>query len=333
MEPSRIPSDKIIVRNLKYAAKKQRKFIKVEAIDSEVIKSLPSSKIIEIFNQYDYIILLTTTQMYEARTLEAYQRFYDILEKTKAITYPKSSYLKFLFNKAEYLKVLQSAGIPIIPTKFWHKSERENWIQNDWTEAMAEIRRYAEIWNTNLLITKPSHAAGKVRNKRWDMTNPRIKSELKKWLNHIYTDFQEPCILIQPYLEKFAHSKEVRTYWLKEKFAYAIETEPPSVLRPADLSHHDWEKHPVLSRIAPIGEQVLESLPFDGTSPKILVRIDFGHGLSKEYETYRAEWNTSYFVNEIEMIEACLFPDWTRYDIIKELSDVVMETCLANGFS
>ena len=332
-EPPRISSDQIIVRNLKYEAKKQRWPVRAEAIDSEKIKSLSSSKIIQIFNQYDFIVLLTTTPMYEARTLEAYEKFFEVIEKTKAITYPRPGYLKFLFDKAEYMKLLQSVGIPIIPSKYWHKSERENQVHNNWSEALAEIKKYAEIWNTNLLITKPSHAAGKVRNMQWDMTDPKIILGLKKWFENIYSDFQESCILIQPYLETFALGKEIRTFWLKEKFAYAVETEPPSMLKPADLSHHDWKKHPILNKLVPIGERVLETLPFDGTSPKILVRIDFGQELLTDHETFNPKWNTQYFVNEIEMIEACLFPDWTRYDIIKELSDAIMKVCLKKGFS
>jgi hypothetical protein len=132
-----------------------------------------------------------------------------------------------------------------------------------------------------------------------------------------------PTLLVQPFLDAFSQGNEIRTYWINEEFAYALAMGPPPKLQPRELKTSDGRIHPDIQRLLPLGKKILSLLPPDGAQPKLLVRMDFVSRLH----------SPNFLLNEIEMLEACLFPDWTRYDIILKLGNELLKFCLGPAFS
>ncbi len=326
-EALRLPSDQILLRYMQQAALKDPRALQIEAIDSHRIKHLPSKKILKIFDRFDILLLLTTTFLYESRRRQAYEDFYMLLEKTRAAVYPHPSYLRYLFDKSRYLKHLSSRGIPLIPTRFlsWPISGKEN--LGPWDSVRSWLQNLAQEWDSSHLVLKGSHSAGKALLFEWDSTQEAGHWQmLQEWLTFVCLDLNMPSILVQPYLDAFSKNDEIRTYWLNEEFAYALAMGPPPKMQPRELTTSDGRIHSYIQSLLPLGKEVLSLLPPDGSQPKTLVRLDFVRQAKKAPHESQSE-SPYFLLNEIETLEACLFPDWTSCDIIERLGDGLMDLC------
>jgi len=341
-EPPRLASDLILLRYLRQAArvwtragsKEGRLYpdIRFEALDSHALKAQSPARILAAFDRFDIILLLTTTFMYESRTRRAYADFYAVLQKTRAWVYPSPQYLRFLFDKSRYMKRLRSAGIPIIPTEFWTGRSRRKHATADWDSARSELRSYGKTWRTSRLVLKGSHSAGKAMMMECDLDRSGAWPDLRDWLDFVFLDLDMPGVLIQPYLEAFAAGQEIRTYWIREEFAYALVTGQFPEHQPTEIKTVDGRIHPIIKALLPLGRRILSLLPDDGARPKILVRIDFVMPVHPQTPApHPSSAPHPWLVNEIEMLEACLFPDWTSYDVIQELGEALLDACLRQG--
>ncbi len=332
-EPDRLPSDLILLRYMQRTAQQQSLPLTIKGIDSHKIKKLPPPEILKIFDRCDILLLLTTTFLYESRTKQAYMDFYTLLNNTRACVYPKSGYLRFLFDKSRYLKRLASHSVPIIPTRFWDCPNPEKEISANWVTFRSWLKTLAQDWQSPRLVLKGSHSAGKALLFEWDTNRSHTWPQLREWLSFICLELQMPSVLVQPYLDAFSQGNEIRTYWINEEFTYALAMGPPPKMLPRELTSPEGRIHPHLHTLLPLGKEILSLLPPDGSQPKLLVRLDFVLQESQpprnSNQSIRKSppFSHSCLLNEIEMLEACLFPDWTRYDIIEKLGDELLRLC------
>jgi hypothetical protein len=116
-------------------------------------------------------------------------------------------------------------------------------------------------------------------------------------------------VTVQEFVPSFGQHLEVRTYWIRGKFAYSVGTQTKKVTSglagslPVDKFGQPPKK--TLAHLKKIARKVLQQLP--GTEP--MVRIDFGccrHG-------------KAWFVNEVETLAANLLAEHTKFDVAKGL--------------
>jgi len=231
-----------------------------------------------------------------------------------------------IYMKSGYMKEAARLGVPMAPTIFAIKGNREP------QSLLQEIK--ARGWQQ--FVTKQSYGFGSAGFKRLSVQeceeNPGILEE------YFETHSECPEYVVQEFIEGFCRNWEVRCFWFNGEFKYAIANR-------AAVSCVEGEKVGVIGEdeIPPealeaakrIGKQALEALP-QLTTPAgqpigmTLIRTDIGCADSKVHDK-DTRWDPdvkTYFLNEIEYGGTTYFPRVLKFDAIPMWAEMYVSKAL-----
>jgi hypothetical protein len=231
-----------------------------------------------------------------------------------------------IYLKSKYMKEAARLGVPMAPTIFAIKGNREP------QSLLQEVK--ARGWQQ--FVTKQSYGFGSAGFQKLSVEeceeNPGILEE--------YFDTHSECpeYVVQEFIEGFCRNWEVRCFWFNGEFKYAIANR-------AAVSCAEGEKVGVIGEdeIPPealeeakrIGKQALEALP-QLTTPAgqpigmTLIRTDVGCADSKVHDK-DTHWDSdakTYFLNEIEYGGTTYFPRVLKFDAIPMWAEMYVSKAL-----
>lgn len=275
-----------------------------------------------------------TTCPRERETFEA------ILQKTKARVWPEPGFHRMIIDKPQYYRKLEKAGLPVAPffgitptAALRDISGLAKRIVNFPPQSPTTTKAAKHACLTRCAKHPPNRAGSckrgchkRHRPSTWPgvilkpsyagysigIQTIRQKHRLEARLKKYFTNMKQlafPNVTVQEFVPSFGQHLEVRTYWIRGKFAYSVGTQTKKVTSglagslPVDKFGQPSKK--TLDHLKKIARKALRHLP--RTEP--MVRIDFGccrHG---------KEW----FINEVETLAANLLAEHTRFDVAKGL--------------
>lgn len=227
--------------------------------------------------------------------------------------FPSYDFMNLLWDKKNYLKLLERNNIPISPTIFI----KENIKQKNLLEKI-KIKKWKKF------IIKPiggTIAYGLGIFETIDCNNNKyILDEYFKEQNKYYTEY-----LVQEKIEGFTKYGEIKSFWIDGKLSYAVNT--PAASSPDDeYIIQEIIDQKVLNECEKIGKKIINILPMISFKRKktlpVLIRIDFS--CCKNNKQFSEK---NYFVNEIESDIAGLYINFPniKYPALEVLANTYVQ--------
>ena len=207
--------------------------------------------------------------------------------------FPSYPFLSLLWDKKEYLQLLEKNKIPISPTVFIKKNIRIQTLlkkvkDKKWKDFIIKPIGGTIAYGLGIFNTKECAGNNSILQVYFDEENK------------FYDEY-----LVQEKIDGFSTYGEIKTFWINGKLSYAVNT--PGATSP-DQTYVVKEviNKETLNHCEKIGNKIFKVLPkisFNrkGTLP-VLIRIDFA--CCKRNKGHKS---TNYFVNEIESDIAGLY--------------------------
>ena len=242
--------------------------------------------------------------------LEKLDRIYQLKSNKVFPSYP---FLSLLWNKKDYLKLLEKNNVPISPTIFVKKNITINNL----------LKKIKEKKWKNFII-KPiggtiAYGLGIFNTSECDADRDKLINYFEEE-NQVYDEY-----LVQEKIDGFSKYGEIKTFWINGELSYAVNT--PGATSP-DESYEVKEliDQDVLNRCEKIGKDIFKFLPKITFNRKktipALIRIDFA--CCKKNNKHKS---TNYFVNEIESDIAGLYINFPniKYPAIEVLAHTYVQ--------
>ncbi len=266
---------------------------------------------VETFKQYDMVIgLFEATNLSINEGYDEFKRYLRVVRQSGVRFYPHPDFIDFAAHKFRWIKHLEKNGLPVLDTIA---------IRNDKGITYAkEVLKKIERKGWGEFITKPEVSAYSVGFKKWKPTT--TPQQLQKYISDNYEDNMGDKILVQRYVKEFHDFHEIRTYWINNKYRYAIGTIIEHSVTKADgrlnilydLPENEGgniEMH-VMKQLKYWGKKALKCIPHDTS---LIVRIDFGCCIDNRKNC------REYFINEIEYMPN-VFCNKTKFPVISEMA-------------
>ena len=293
------------------------------------------------FNEFDHIFAFYEPYYYThtMKSSDAYRKYSNIINNTKAIFHQPLKLQKFVLNKKLYTDTLEKHNIPVMETLSFQIRDNMN-VGN----ILNKIRIQCSKWETDQFITKPQPGGFGIGFKKWDLNkllknNKPLSVYLKKIEKQVR--IEKPLLLVQDFVPEFERFFEVRTFWLNGKYSHSLGT----IIDPKSLGVSGFEKvnfaYPeseydekvfdtydtlpevlddkLIQKLKTMGRKILKIIPQSKYGDPFIFRIDFGCCINNKNVC------RDYFVNEIEYMPN-LFPEYsTHVDILKRVGDSILK--------
>lgn len=202
------------------------------------------------------------------RELEQYTNLLSKKTLNKRFVQPYE-YIKFGFNKCEVYKQLMKIGIKMAPTKC---------ISTVTKSSYPRVKKYQLEHGRLFMKPIPGEATTNVYNTKGNIIKKSEFNEYMKKLQH-YNQ-----LVIQKYMPQFATDRypEIRTYWIGNKFHYAIHTTTAGYYQKTTYKIPKVIREDTLKIIKHVEKKFKFKFTF--------ARFDWGY-----------DENMGYFLNEIEL--------------------------------
>eukprot|EP00668_Euglena_longa_P002442 GGOE01002848.1.p1 GENE.GGOE01002848.1~~GGOE01002848.1.p1 ORF type:complete len:873 (+),score=187.20 GGOE01002848.1:43-2661(+) len=268
----------------------------------------------------DVIHVLESEQFLNGHHYLLYQGFFNLLRLYGDRVVPSLETMSFIMSKVDYLKVLNENNIPHIPTWFVQRPRKKQ----DWEEIARQIHNWITQKGFTKVVTKPSHSGTRTDLRVWDIPrlihpesqeqrdgHPGDREQFLQYLYEVFHGKHKPYLLLQPFVPDLAEG-EYRLYYFHGVFKACIHTqwvqvtqgEEEVLLRSAPVCDKK-----VLQACQAVADCVVSLLPQDS----VLYRVDLF------YNKPSSKWT----VNEVEMVDACLLPDF-HANQVEELAEAVI---------
>ena len=138
----------------------------------------------------------------------------SVIKKSKVPFYPKPEFIDFAANKYKWISHLKKHGLPVLDTIVFDNNKGKAYTN--------QILKKIQNKGWGRFITKPNISAYSDGFRIWE-PNTTNKQFQKYVENNIKRDIG-PKILAQRYVKEFHDFYEVRTYWINNKYKYAVGT-------------------------------------------------------------------------------------------------------------
>lgn len=207
-----------------------------------------------------------------------YQRYMNILKKTKATVFPSQKMQEFVINKHKYMTYFDKKGYNITPTKFINLNNY----------SLKPIMAFIKKNNFKEIIVKPELGAFKTGFKIIkNVDEKKVKSYLERLKKNGYRR-----ILIQEFIPEFNKFGEIKTYWINGKNLYSYKqqwADGEGVFQSQDKIEKE-----ILDECLKTGEALLKDI-FKDHEPLIQCRVDFACCMNND------KICREFFINEIEI--------------------------------
>ena len=207
-----------------------------------------------------------------------YQRYMNILKKTKATVFPSQKMQEFVINKHKYMTYFDKKGYNITPTKFINLNNY----------SLKPIMAFIKKNNFKEIIVKPELGAFKTGFKIIkNVDEKKVKSYLERLKKNGYRR-----ILIQEFIPEFNKFGEIKTYWINGKNLYSYKqqwADGEGVFQSQDKIEKE-----ILDECLKTGEALLKDI-FKDHEPLIQCRVDFACCMNNDKRC------REFFINEIEI--------------------------------
>ena len=227
--------------------------------------------------------------------------------------FPSYPFLSLLWDKKEYLRLLEKNKIPISPTIFIKKNI-----------TITNLLKKIKDKNWKDFIIKPiggtiAYGLG-IFNSKECINDRTILQEYFQKENEFYDEY-----LVQEKIDGFTKYGEIKTFWIDGKLSYAVNT--PGATSPDQTYKVEELIDPkVLDHCEKIGKRIFEILPKIIFNRKktipVLIRIDFA--CCKKNKSHKS---IHYFVNEIESDIAGLYINFpnVKYPALEILANTYVQ--------
>ena len=265
-----IPYDYAIFAEIKHAAKNTK---------IEVIPLFGNSLTLKDCNSCDYIFtVFEGVYSFMHGGYPQYNKYMNILKKTKAQVFPSQKMQEFIINKHKYLTYFIKKGYNVTPTKFIDLSR----------SSVNPLMKFIEKNNFNEIVIKPELGAFKAGFKI-------IKNPTEQKLSKLFKTFKKKGykrLLLQQFLPEFNKYGEIKTYWINGKNIYSYKQQ----WKDGEGVFKD-EKHiekDLLKECLETGNKLCKDI-FKDHENLIQCRIDFACCMNNDKQC------REFFINEIEI--------------------------------
>lgn len=290
--------------SIAYLAQKKYKNKNIDILTADDIN-------VSKFKEYDMVIgLFEATNLSITEGYDAFKEYLRVVRKSGVRFYPHPDFIDFAAHKFKWIKHLEKHGLPVLDTIA---------IRNDKGITYAkDVLKQVEKKGWGEFITKPQVSAYSVGFKKWKPnTTPQ---QLQKYIRNNYEDNMGDKILVQRYVKEFHEFYEIRTYWINNKYRYAIGTIIEhsntksngrlNILYDLPESEGGNIENHVMKKLKFFGNKALKCIPYDTS---LIVRIDFGCCIDNKKNC------REYFINEIEYMPN-VFCNKTKFPVISEMA-------------
>lgn len=278
-------------------------------VNVNLIKPSEINEDILMRNNVNYIIGFELTDLLsEIGMGKGNRERYNTIEKIfknsrKYNIHPSWRVQNFINQKGKYLRHLEKAGVPIAPT--YLVKTRDNFTLKSIRKIFTNLRNKG--WDS--FVVKPEGAAGSFGFIKISINDDPKK--LQAHLNRFKNIFK--TFIFQETMKGFSKFVEIRTFWYGEKFAYAIGT------RDSSIGAEKVIKVPSnsLEVCKNLSKKIFKAIP--QLKDSVIVRMDFGCCRGNTLD------NNLYFLNEVELEGANWYPNYTKFPIIEEASELFVK--------
>ena len=143
---------------------------------------------------------------------------------------------------------------------------------------------------------------------------------IQKHLNFIISETNYNYLLLQPFLEDFNKTWEIKTYWINGKhiFSYGQKVKGDDFDFTKPKSKGGKLEDRLVNKVLKIGKEVIKDI-FKDHETLIQCRIDFGCCVNGDKEHY--------FINEIEIAPVLSLVD-SKEPYFHKVADAIIKHCL-----
>lgn len=245
------------------------------------------------------------------------RKFERAMKTTDAFVYPYPAFQKYILTKPNYYGDLKRAGIPIAD---FFKITPETALKS-----IPKFRQRVENKGWKGVIVKPSYGGYALGIKVFKNFNRVQNTTLANYFRKLKKNgfFN---LTVQEFIPTFGSHFEIRTYWVKERYACAVATLTKSVkgtgitVDDSDTFESEGGNIPdyIKTKIKALGREVIKSIvqyPY----PHPMLRIDFGCCVENR------GCDDVYFVNEVENLAANMLADEDGYPIVEKVAQACYE--------
>ena len=265
-----IPYDYAIFAEIKYAARNNK---------IDVVPLFGNDLTLKDCNSCDYIFsIFEGVYSFMNGGYSQYNKYMNILKKTKAQVFPSQKMQEFIINKHKYLTYFIKKGYNVTPTKFINLSRNST----------ISLMKFINKNNLNEIVLKPELGAFKTGFKI--IKNPN-EQKINKALSTLKKQGYKR-LLLQEFLPEFNKYGEIKTYWINGKNIYSYKQQwedGEGVFK--DENH--IEKG-LLKECLETGNKLCKDI-FKDYEELIHCRIDFACCMNNDKQC------REFFINEIEI--------------------------------
>ena len=246
---------------------------------------------------------------------DAFNHYINTLKKTKAKVYPSVKMQEFILYKNRYMKYLDKKCYDIIDTKYIPIKT----YKSDKSRVLDGIEKFIVKNDYKKIIIKPELAGFKHGIKIYKSISMK---NIQKHLDFIGKRTEYKHLLLQPFLEDFNKTWEIKTYWVlgKHVFSYGQKVSGDDFAFTKPKSKGGKLDDRLVNKVLKIGKELLKDL-FNDYETLIQCRIDFGCCVKGDKEHY--------FINEIEVCPTLSLED-AKEPYFHKIAEAVIKHCLMN---
>ena len=281
-------------------------------------KELESSATTRKLADCDVIHVLESEQFLPGHHYSCYRTLFHALWPYRDKIVPSLETMSFVMSKVDYLKVLSDKGIRTIPTFVFARPTSGVHFETQF-KALTDFLYQQLDRHQPVFVTKPSHSGTRSNFSKWSYLELQVPAsrERSQFLDHLFkmlVTVHKPYLLVQPFMADLALG-EYRSYFVAGRFVTCVHTKwtrEDKGEHATRLELNPVKDHEILTPLKELGVRIVGLLPKDS----LMYRVD----------TFRCggEW----YVNEVEMVDASILPDYTCCgpdDVVVELAKAVVE--------
>lgn len=248
------------------------------------------------------------------------------------VVYPYPDLHMLIMRKAKLYPLLQSMNVAVAP---FHTFQITGSTTRDVVHRIADT---TTAWGK--IVLKPAYSGYSQGIKIITFSRKKqAMSQLMAYVRYLHTN-RFPDLVAQRYVPSFKERFELRTYWVRGKYAMTIGTlmDLETDRRGDDLAHAGWnytedtfadEKlangdagslpRALKRRIVKVGKAVLRALPQHVLWNPVL-RLDFGCCLDSEDKD---GCRLTYFLNEVESIACSYHDEDVAFPIVESIAKAI----------
>uniref|UniRef100_A0A7S1N8R1 Uncharacterized protein n=1 Tax=Eutreptiella gymnastica TaxID=73025 RepID=A0A7S1N8R1_9EUGL len=275
-------------------------------------KTCGIEKMADMLEDCDAIHILESEQFLGKHNYKNYKQMFKVLHGFGERLVPSLATMQYIMTKVDYIRLMEKHKIPHVPTFVLQRPNCTDF--KDLQRGVSDCLN----WVLGLhpvplhIVTKPSHSGSRLHFEKWFVAGLRsAATTFATALRRMFEGSAKPFVLVQPFLQGLA-DLEYRLFFVNRKFVSCVSTRwGVNHQGKRDMKRANVDDKALLDVLQPIAQRVVDLLPPDS----VMYRVDL------------FKWGDQYAVNEIEMVDADMMPEFhdDETDVIQLLAEALVQ--------